>query len=413
MKPILSLGALLLAGSFLRAAEPTAPQASKPDASKAAELVRDLGDSRFKVRENAARELKKLGRGAKPALLAGMKSADPEIWNRCVQLLPEVMALDLKARVDAYLADTEGKLKHDLPMMERYQKIVGNDGHARKLFAELVKNNAGFLESCEQNPKLAGEKYNLRAQEIQQQLYGPWSGGQPRPQLLTADIAAVFLVGADKELSKNITENNFNPVSNLLWQQPFQNALRNGDQAPTFRKLFFAWAENRTDVNSLSQALSVIQNMNLKEGMEFAARVMKMKDLQIWTRAQAVTVVGKMGGKEHVADLTAMFDDKTQVTNIQWNNVQISTQINDIALAQAVRVTGQSYKDYGFDALQTQPNLIDAYHYHGFSTDEKRTAAFKKWKDWKDAKKKEAEPKKADPKKPDPQTQPAPQPKTK
>ena len=45
-------------------------------------------------------------------------------------------------------------------------------------------------------------------------------------------------------------------------------------------------------------------------------------------------------------------------------------------------------KDYGFDALQTQPSLLWAYHYLGFSTEEKRAAAFKKYAEWSAAEKK-------------------------
>lgn len=389
MKRIIVAGFLLLYWAGNCAADPIATEPNpKSDANKAAEFVRDLGDARYKVRDHAARELKKMGRTAKAALLEGMKSADPEIWNRCVQLLPEVLALDLKARVDAFLADTEGKQKHELPLMEHYQKVVGNDVPARKLYADIVRNNAAFLEACEQNPRLAGEKYNVRAHELQQQLFGPWSGGAARPQLQASDLAALFLVGTDAEMSKNIPANNVNPVSNFLWQQQFQNALKNGEQATAYRKLFFGWAENRTDVNSVSQTLSVVQNNNLKEGLDFAVKVMKMKDQQIWSRAQAMTVVGKMGGKEHVAAFESMFEDKTQVTTIQWNNVQLQTQVNDIALAMAAQLSGQQPKDYGFDALQTQPSLIFAYHYLGFSTDERRVAAYKKWNEWKAAEEK-------------------------
>ncbi len=382
MKRFIAVGALFLCGTATQSAEPSPAQV------KAADLVRDLGDVRFKVRDNAARELKKLGRGAKPALLEGMRSNDPEIWNRCTQLLPEVLALDLKARVEAFLADTEGKQKHELPLMGLFQKVAGNDPAARKLYADIVRNNADFLEACEQNPKLAGEKYNVRAYELHQRLFGPWSGGTARPQLQAADLAALFLVGADAEMSKSIPVNNVNPVANFLWQQQFQSALKNGELAAAYRKLFFAWAENRGDVNSVSQTLSVIQNNSLKEGLDFAVKVMKMKDQQIWSRAQAMTVVGKLGAKEHVAAFESMFDDKTQVTAIQWNNVQLQTQINDIALAMAAQLSGQQPKDYGFDALQTQPSLIFAYHYLGFSTDEKRDAAYKKWKEWKAAQEK-------------------------
>jgi len=382
MKHLLSVGALLLTPLLLRAAEPSKPEPAR-DNAKAAELVRELGDSRFRVRDAAARELKKLGRFAKPALLEGMKSTDPEIWDRCSHLLPEIMALDLQARIDAFLADTEGKQKHDLPMMELYTKLAGSEPPARKLFAEIIKMNGEFLESCEQNPKLAGERYMARALEIQQQVLQPWQGTQRRPPLNPADVAAIFLVGADAEMSKGISNNNFNnPVSNILWQQPFQNALKNGEHAAPFRKLFFAWAERRTDINSLSQSLQVVQNLDLKEGLEFAAKIMKMKDMQIWIRAQAMTVVGKMGGKNQVADMVALFEDKTQITNIQWNNVNITTQVNDVALAMAVHLTGQNHKEYGFDALQNQPGLLWAYHYLGFSADEKRVAAFKKWNAW-------------------------------
>jgi hypothetical protein len=387
MKRFIALGLVFSVTAALQSAEPaTAPKSPAPE--KAIELVRELGDSRFKVREQAARDLKKLGRLAKTALQDGMKSADTEIWHRSIQLLPEVLALDLKARVDAFLADTEGKHKHELPLMELFQKVVGNDPGARKLYADIVRNNASFLEACEVDPKLAGEKYSVKAFELQQALFGPWSGSGARPQLQASDLAALFLVGSDAEMSKNIPNNNVNPVSNFLWQQQFQNALRNGEQAAAYRKLFFAWAENRTDVNSVSQTLSVIQNNNLKEGLDFAVKVMKAKDQQIWSRAQAMTVVGKMGTKDHVAAFESMFEDKTQVTTIQWNNVQLQTQVNDISLAMAAQLSGQQPKDYGFDALQTQPSLIFAYHYLGFSNDDKRVAAYKKWKEYKESQEK-------------------------
>jgi hypothetical protein len=259
----------------------------------------------------------------------------------------------------------------------------------------MVKSNASFLEACELNPKLAGEKYALRAQELQQQVFpNRFVGRSPvNNKLNMPDLAVLFLIGADAEMSKGIADTNFNPVSNFLWQQDFQSTIRSGELAPPFRKLFFAWAENRTDLNSISQSLQVIQNLSAnsgskddadfkKDGLDYAMKVMKMKDLQVWTRAQALTCVGRLGGKDHLPAFEALFDDKTQITNIQFNNVHINTQVNDVALAMAVHLSGQSHKDYGFDALQAQANLLWAYHYLGFSTEQKRTAAFKKYADW-------------------------------
>jgi hypothetical protein len=395
MKRLFSLGALLLTSSWVLAAEaakPTVPAQTSPDAIKAAELVAELGNPSFRVRDAAAKGLKKLGRHAKPALLDGMKSADPEVWNRCAQLLPEVMAIDLQARIDAYISDTEGKQKHDLPMIGRFEKLVGNDVAARKLFGDMIKTNGSFLESCTQDSKLAGQEYTARVQELNQRIMNPAFLIAARPQgaanqIDAIDLAALFLAGTDAEIVK-LTAPNVNPVANFLWHQSFQNTLREGDRAVPFRKLFFAWAEMRNDLNTVSQTLGVIQNVNLKEGLDYAVKVMKSKDMQIWTRAQALTCVGKIGGKEQLPAFEAMFDDKTQITNIQWQNVNITTQLNDVALAMAVRLTNQSHKDYHFDALESQPGLIWSYHYLGFSTDEKRAAAFKKYSDWTAAQKK-------------------------
>jgi len=359
-----------------------------PETIKARDYVRDLADPRFKVRDQAARELMKLGRKAKPALIEGTQSADPEVWSRCTQLLPQVLAEDLKARIEAFLADADGKQPHDLPMMEQYKKLVGNDAPSRKLFAEIVRNNGNFLEACEVDAKRAAERFSVRANEMLQQM----NNGRTQPRLNANDLAALFLVGSGVTASKDDKKADnakpvavpFNPIANFLWQQEFQNALRNGEQAVPYRKLFFAWAEfqGTQDVNTVSQVLSVIQNVNLKEGLDFAVKVMKSKDQQIWTRAQAMTCVGKMGGKEQVAAFEALFADKTQITTIQLNSLNISTQVNDVALAMAVHLTGQTPKDYGFDALQSQPALLWAYHYLGFTTEEKRVAAFKKYADW-------------------------------
>ncbi len=395
MKRLISLGSLLLTSSWIFAAEvgkPAVPAEAGPEAAKASELVAKLADSSFRVRDAAAKQLKKLGRHAKPALLEGMKSTDPEVWNRCAQLLPEALAFDLQARIDAYVSDTEGKKKHDLPMIERFEKLAGNEPAARKLFADVIKTNGTFLESCTQESKLAAEEYAGRAQEMNQRVLNPalFVGARPQGpinQVDAVDLAALFLAGTDPEIAK-LSAANVNAVANFLWHQSFQNALREGDRAVPFRKLFFAWAEMRNDLNTVSQTLAVIQNVNLKEGLDYAIKVMKSKDMQIWTRAQALTCVGRIGTKDQLPAFEAMFEDKTQITNIQWQNVNITTQLNDVALAMAVKLTNQSHKDYGFDALESQPALVLQYHYLGFSTDQRRAAAFKKYRDWAAAEKK-------------------------
>lgn len=373
-------GALLISASLFVSPATAAPGTNTPltpEDVKARDLVQSLGNSRYKVRKEAARQLVQMGRMAKRALIEGKKSSDPEIWNRCGLLLPQALELDLKARVEAFLADTDGKQQHDLPLWSRFRKITGSDAGARKLFAEIVKTNANMLDQCEEGPEVAGDKYNTRAQELQYQLnFGFRNGRQQTIQV--PDIAALFLIGADPEASKFITNTQVNPVGGFLFQPNIQQTLRTGEQSPAFRKLFFSWAEQRDDVNSVSYILSVVQSLNLRKGLSFAVKAMQMKEQQVYTRAQAVTCVGKMGGKEHAASFDSLFNDTTQVGNLQWQNVMITTNMSDVVLAMSIHLSGQNPKDFGFDVLQTQPNFVWAYHYLGFSTEAKRHAALVK-----------------------------------
>jgi hypothetical protein len=96
--------------------------------SKARELVRKLGSEVFREREDAHAELTRMGRKARQALLEAVGSdPDPEVRFRCSRLLPKAGADDLRARLDTFLADTEGKYDHDLPGLKQYRKAVGND----------------------------------------------------------------------------------------------------------------------------------------------------------------------------------------------------------------------------------------------------------------------------------------------
>jgi hypothetical protein len=381
MKSFIFFGALVFLAPVSPAIAANDQPSQTPDEIKARELVQSLGNPRFKIREDAARQLLQMGRIAKNALIEGKKSSDPEIWNRCSQLLPMALEQDLKARVDAFLADKEGKQKHDLPYWSRFQKVAGNDAGARKLYSDIVRTNATLLDQSEEGPEMAGEKYNIRAQEMQFTLNMGWRKGQ-QPIIAIPDIAALFLIGSDADASKHISNTPFNPVSSFLWQANIQQALRTGEQSNAFRKLMMSWAEHRDDANSVSQVLSLVQSLNLKEGLNFAIKAMQMKDQQVWTRAQAVTCVGKMGNKDNAGSFDNMLGDVTVVGNLQLNNgqnnIMITTHMGDVALAMSLHLTGLNPKDYGYDILQTQPNALWTYHWLGFSSDAKRNAALVK-----------------------------------
>src|SRR5262249_39997780 len=112
----LLVGGLCAVPGFGASPDPKDLVVPPQEISRARELVRKLGSEVYKEREDAHAELVKMGRTAKVALLEGATGDnDPEVRFRCSRLLPRAGADDLKARLDTFLADTEGKFEHDLP----------------------------------------------------------------------------------------------------------------------------------------------------------------------------------------------------------------------------------------------------------------------------------------------------------
>src|SRR5262249_36397161 len=140
---------ILVLTSGLAKADPRPGDEGTPEFQKAATLVKQLGYKRYSAREAAAKQLIEMGPAAFPALTAGTKSEDEEVRNRSVALLPQAKAAEWKRRAAAYLADTEGKQKHDLPLLAEWEKLLGKpDAGSRKLLAEMVKTNGDVLQTA-------------------------------------------------------------------------------------------------------------------------------------------------------------------------------------------------------------------------------------------------------------------------
>ena len=85
---IFGVGIVALSARAVDVAAQAAP-ATQPAGDPSA-LTRQLGDDDFHVRQEAARQLKALGKAAVPALQEARKSQDPEVHARAEELLQEI-----------------------------------------------------------------------------------------------------------------------------------------------------------------------------------------------------------------------------------------------------------------------------------------------------------------------------------
>jgi hypothetical protein len=373
---------LALVPSALSAAE-----AAKP-AQEAADLVRRLHDDSFDVRETAVKRLTELGKAAEVALRQGLEDEDAEVRRQCQLLLDRALRSELTVALDAFLADRQEKHVLMLPAWTRFSKLAGDDTSAKTLFVEMCCSETVLLEAVEKDPNDAGHKFSARCQELQNSLFGR---AGPRTTMTLGQVTALMFIATDGRV-KLSAEAHY-PIYNFLNQPQPREGLQNNTVA---RKLLITYLEQRTDPNLMQQNLYLAINFNLKESIDWAIKVAKNKDTQPYVRATALGAIGKLGGKEHIADLETFLTDTAQLGQYQVNMLRIQTEVRDVALATLVQVTGQQLEDYDFPYLkQLQPafrgnvqNLQYSPVLLGFSDAAGREAALKRWKEWSAAAKK-------------------------
>lgn len=359
---------------------------ANPASDRAAELIRDLGNPSYQAREKASRELLHLGRAAYPALVTGASDRDPEVRFRCRQLLPRIFDLELQARIDAFLADPEGKKDHDLPGLDRFRKMFGLDKAARDLFVSMVRADARLMDAVESHPKqFAEEKLMVRCSQILPRVYGQVSR---RPIAVNqADVAELLFLGIHPDVS--LGQMSIAQINQFFYRQEFRSWLTTGDQAGLMKKLLLAWLnKNVDDMNTGYMITNLAVTLQMKELLEPALKIATNPKNFPHVRANVLSAVGRLGDKSLLPKLEPLINDTTPVQQFAFNRLQGWVQIGDVALAMAVHLSGQKPADYGYEAVRQNPNWINSYYYLGFENDAKRAAAKKKWKDWQAAQKK-------------------------
>lgn len=371
------------AASGAASAAPGDP-ASEALTAEAARLVEQLGDEQFAVREQATEKLLRMGLPSLKAIEQGGKHVDREIRFRCERILVLVRQLEFEKRLDAFLNDPGGGESFDFPGWDVYRKTYGDSRENRLLFVEMHKAEPELMASVAKGKAKAVESMTARGTEIQQTLQ---AFGQEVP---LGTVAAMLFVALAADAETNQQAAGF--VYNFCYQQTFRNAVTGGKNKDLLRRMLGAWVQ-RGDEWIGYQGMMMSLQYDMPEGLVPAERMLKNDNTQPHMRQYAIVTVAKLGAPVHQPLLEKLLQDQRVCGTWQINNVNINTQVRDVALAALVHMTKQDHKQYGFDRIQmTQPYVFNP-HTAGFEKEDKRTAALKKWDDYKAA---QAVPKKPD-----------------
>ena len=412
-----ALAALFLSAGLATAAEPDPKSLAIPSAvaDEAAEWVKRLSDRVYAERDEATKELRRLGRLALPTLLDTLaKDTNPEVRLRVELLLPAAVSADLRARVECFLADDAGKFEHDLPGAKTFFAATGRTEVAKQLFSDMLRSaNREMLVAVDAPEAELLQKYLARRNDLNLSVNGAviinragTAGTGP-----TAIDMAALLFAESKLPDKNMAVGVGAGVRNisLLTNYNFQNALRTAVTSDPRKEALTAvldhWMDTRVQPQSIYSAISFMNRFNLPNALPAARKLVSGKagGGPSTYRGYALAYVARFGT---VADdlplLEAMHDDKGVLTNLfvgGVGNKRHVIQNRDVALVMALLLTKQNPTDYGVINRYANSGVSDslkysytAYHFDGDTpeeADEKRDAAFKKYAEWKAKQQKE------------------------
>ena len=423
----LCLTFLLLAGiaSSAIAASPDPKTLAVPpgDLAKSRELVQQLGSDEFSEREEAEQALAKMGRLARTALLEAVNSdTNAEIRTRCESLLSKANYLELKARLEVFLADVDGKYNHDLPGWNQFRStlcgtrtlfgcpISGDpalEKAARSVFVELIstpENKAVVMAAggtqTELNAIAIGrrqELYNRRIGRVR----GP-GGFAAEPsgsrEISAADVASLlFAETLAPQIAGRVPRGA--SMSVLITASSFSTHARDSDErGRVYKAIAAAWLDSRMNPLDMYQGLTLASQLGLPEqSFRISARMLTTPGATPLYKGNAATIL-RSGGREHIPLLEKALEDTSVLgqaqVRIRTNNDDDALpdiQVRDLALTIAIYLAGEKVEDYGFiDQVNGHNNLTTlkgggagyTSYTRYYIPDDKRAAAFEKWKVW-------------------------------
>lgn len=348
---------------------------------RAADLVARLGAADYRVRERAARDLVAIGYPARDAILAGQRSPDGEISERCRKLYPLIWRDDLERRVEKFVADPAGPVPPDLPGAADWLKVTGDSEDGRRLYGELILAHPEALRDLDTRPDRRGTLYADLVREVYARTYPRAPAvGPARPGPTEAEALLFLFLGAGGP-----TRTSFAPGTSSTYYYSFLNSTaltaRLADSAP-LRKLYAAWLERERYSLLLRRGIDVAGQNNVKECLPTLAKIAHDPGTLMTVRATALLGYAKLGTKADVKGLGPFLTDDTLVANVVVNGDRGSVLLRDVALGAAVQMAGRDLADFGFERKPPAGLAVPSYIYFAFGTDEKRAAAHQKWKDW-------------------------------
>jgi hypothetical protein len=359
-----------------------------PDADlkkRAEEMVARLGAASYRDRERAVRDLLDLGYAAKDAVLAGKKSPDSEISDRCGKLYPIIWRIDLEKRVERFLDQPHEAVPADLPGAARWIQITGDSKESRQLYATMVKSIPDPLLDVELHPERLRQAYLDLTKDVYSRMTGRVTAARTNLSVgpTNAEVLLFLFLGATGEVRPTAQPG---ISTSCFYQFLGASALHNylSAESPNVpaRKLYAAWLEKERHSTVLRRAMDTAAQYQVRECAPVVLKIAADRGTMVTVRSVALLSFAKVGTKDDIKDLAPFLKDDMQIGVVIVSGERWTVQMRDAALGAAVQLAGLSPSEMGFERRPPTTLSSVSYSYFAFASDEKRAAAHAKWREW-------------------------------
>lgn len=341
--------------------------------------VRQLGAEAFFLREQAARYILEAGPRAMSELDSLYEQVpDPEVRARLTQLREQIQRDEIEHQLAMFLDGEVPAYQLDLPAWGRFSEISGNTPETRDLYARMLRKEPDLLQRIESNePKLGFEAAD-RIIAITSTLHPE--------RLPTIDRTLPLILALVCDTESHYPVQGYQ-ISVLLSQQgEFASTVRQEPAEGPLRRLASAWVVQE-ETAAPYYRIMIARNLGLEAAIEPALEIINLPGKNDTNnKVSAFLTIAQYGSARHIDYLEPFLDDDTTTrTSTAQGNVKYNQKVQDVALIAMLHLTGQEPTDYDFySGLRTASSTVYSQTSIGFSNEESRLAALKKWKQWRE-----------------------------
>lgn len=348
-----------------------ASETSMPDAARIEALIEQLGAPSYERRVEAGKALRAIGPPSLRALRRAAGSDNLEIAERVRRILVDVERVEQERRLELYLKDPVAAPDDLLPGLKRYRAAVGNVAEHAPLFVAMQRAEPRLFRAAETSLQAMEAAYAGRCSEI----FVEYNLLQSRNQMVER-TAAVLFCGSEPDLKDDPQ------IEQYVWQ--FVNCTEVRTAMPSnaaLRRVLGLWIAKGETAMSQQKVIIGLQ-YDIPECLRPAVALCRAKAIP-GTQQYAILAVARYGNFQHVPVLEGSLADETKLGRTAQNNVTTwESRTQDIALAALLHLTGQDPRDYHFKRLEKNTQYVFAPNSIGFSSEDDRDAALKKWHAW-------------------------------